>query len=611
MHGPDSAAEPLVDAFVAEMPESIPVSLPASIDVHAGASAATPRAFSMAVGLFIGAAVAVGYIQGPVAVPGREWLEEVLVNSTPWLPFRQLEAPAVNATEASADEAEPPRLTGWAAFEMDENGSAVTARKPRSAEVRYELSERSRDCPRGLEIATREECRFAVEVLGMTVSDVPSSNVTNLPPFCSVVADGLNATVLFKPGCDQSCFEDGVDYNPYEDLRTIGPRSACQCQHECQTEPQCGSWTLNKNSGNCYLKKATANKTRQDGTFISGPRQCKHVVRTDARPVCLTVPRPSECPACVSSKRIVPDVVIPFYESDLCKFGLVAKSLSVNDPEHVLGDLHFLWVSQHSPERYMAEIEGHIAQANTTHVVHFYDLSHVVQAGGLPGWNAQQVMKLKIASVIEADYFLVLDSKNILVNALEINTLVTPCNQAKTFAWASSQSMPEPHRSWFASTARLLGVPWPNGDIWPDSVTPMTFHRLTVLEMLRSIGEDADIWHMCKGPLCEWIRSQAATEFALYQLYARFRTDVQCYHENSGLIHSSLWRGSVDGSIVQQKINDHPFFFGAQAGALDGIWGESRAWVGQQLQNLFTGSGLLNSSDRTLTPESLMTCINR
>jgi hypothetical protein len=258
----------------------------------------------------------------------------------------------------------------------------------------------------------------------------------------------------------------------------------------------------------------------------------------------------------------------------------------------------------------MAEIEGHIAHANATHVVHFYDLSHVVQAGGLPGWNAQQVIKLKIASVIEADYFLVLDSKNILVSALEMNTLVTPCNQAKNFAWAYSQSMPEPHKSWFASTARLLGAPWPNGDIWPDSVTPMTFHRLTVLEMLSSIGEDADIWHLCGGPLCGWIKSQDATEFALYQLYARFRTDVQCYHKNSGLIHASLWRGYVDGGTIQQRINDHPFFFGAQAGALDGLSGESRDQVGQQLHNIFTDIGLLNS-DGSFTSESLMYCINR
>ena len=165
-HDPDSDEEPTVESFTAEVPRSSPVCfISRSMQVHAEAPAAAPRAYLKVGGLFVVAAVAVWYVQSPVAVPGREWLEEVLVNSTPLHPSRELEVPAGNATLGKAL-ADSPRVTGWAAFEVDANGSAVPAPNPQSAEVRYELLDPSRSCGRDLVIGTQEECRFHREEKG-------------------------------------------------------------------------------------------------------------------------------------------------------------------------------------------------------------------------------------------------------------------------------------------------------------------------------------------------------------------------------------------------------------------------------------------------------------
>lgn len=307
----------------------------------------------------------------------------------------------------------------------------------------------------------------------------------------------------------------------------------------------------------------------------------------------------SICPACTTSKPIIPAVVIPFYERDLCKFRYFAKSISVHDPNHFLADVYLMWVSTQSPSQYQDQLDGIRGLINKTHPVHFYDFSPQVQSGGVSGWYAQQVLKLKIASVVLSDYYLVLDSKNALIRDVEKDTLVTSCNQAITFAEYTMQSIPDPHNRWYATTAMLLGLTIPTQGYWPASISPMTFHRATVLRLLRFIGEEASPYSLCAGRLCDWLK-QGATEFILYQLYSRLKADAQCIHavkhmDRKNAISISLWRGlSTNFEACKNVASGHnrPLFFGAQAGAMDKLWGTQREQATTNFVKIFEDAKL-------------------
>jgi hypothetical protein len=218
-----------------------------------------------------------------------------------------------------------------------------------------------------------------------------------------------------------------------------------------------------------------------------------------------------------------------------------------------------------------------------------------VRGGGYPGWIAQQVLKLKIASQISSDYYTVLDAKNILTKDIKKDTLVTPCNQAVDRALFTAWDMPSPHKEWYYRTAGHLGIPWPAQGLWPDSVTPFTFHTKTVLNMLAAIGEDPNVWGLCRGPLCGWFHEQSATEFILYELYANYRTNVQCHRAKEQVpLVCSTWRGQDARGCVDAATanNDQFFFFGVQAGGFDGLWGEQRNDVGRRVFQLMNFSGL-------------------
>jgi len=240
--------------------------------------------------------------------------------------------------------------------------------------------------------------------------------------------------------------------------------------------------------------------------------------------------------------------------------------------------------------------------------VHFHDLSGVVRSGGQHGWVAQQILKLKIASVVTSEYYMVLDSKNTLIKDIEIDTLVTPCNQAITFAAYTAWSMPNPHRGWYYQSAGKIGVPWPSGGQYPDSISPMTLYTKTVLNMLHAIGENPSLGYMCGGPLCGWMNGQTATEFILYHLFARFRTDYECFHANQNPIVGNIWRGRMWGAQCLDQ-ESWATFFGAQSGAFGGTWGWQRTKAGQHLHRIFADAGLVNASDPTVSGEFLMSCI--
>merc|ERR1712032_252955 len=157
------------------------------------------------------------------------------------------------------------------------------------------------------------------------------------------------------------------------------------------------------------------------------------------------------------------------------------------------------------------------------------DLSPQVNGNHKDGWYAQQVLKLKAASRIKSEFYVVLDSKNTFLQDVNAQTFLTECHQARlvgTYPWGQ---LPKLHQEWFHRSAEELHVEEPDSGEWPASITPMIMHRRTVLDMLEDIGEDPSPSTLCAGPLCDML-DKGATEFTLYLMYAQAKTDFGCTH---------------------------------------------------------------------------------
>jgi hypothetical protein len=224
----------------------------------------------------------------------------------------------------------------------------------------------------------------------------------------------------------------------------------------------------------------------------------------------------------------------------------------------------------------------------------------------------QQAAKLKVASRVESDYYLVLDAKDTLLRDVERDAFFTACNQAKIFGRYELWEMPGLHRDWYYSSAGVLEVDPMDYGKWPASITPIVMHTQTVKDMLDKIGEPQDFGDCCCG-LCDAF-GRDATEFTLYTTYVGRIANMVCIHDIEerpwgNEIAASIWRTDNDEdrentfkqvkAIAEQdeSQNGVPVFFGAQAGALDNFEGDQRFNFLQNLFKVYDDAGLYRFSD--------------
>lgn len=284
----------------------------------------------------------------------------------------------------------------------------------------------------------------------------------------------------------------------------------------------------------------------------------------------------------------------------------------MHDPRKHIGDIHILWTSTKKIKPYQSELDEvkNLVAANKTVYVHDFEwqVNHFPKSG----WFAQQILKLKIASIIKSDFYVVMDSKNTVIRDFKADTIFSACNQAKVFGQYEFDELPGLHAQWFKESAKLLKVPPPSDGYWPASVTPVVMCRQTVLAMLAAIGESSSPYNLCSGPLCDML-DKGATEFTMYLDYAHSRFDWNCLHsvEKMDYVHDislSLWRGAPNNVDKCKNVaagTQVPVMFGVQAGALKGMPPEQVTEAQNHLVKIYTGL-----RDPSSPVEEFMRCIS-
>jgi len=440
-----------------------------------------------------------------------------------------------------------------------------------------------------------------------------------------------------EPSPEETCNRARVGANFWSGkvFHQVDTESAHLCQQECEAKDWCGVWTWNETDsakGLCLLAPKTgmirrlgggyqphcrlasadlpAQNCSSSGQDCSSSRCCivqgeqcygKDEKSAVCRPSCRKEHGwscekfgPRICPACPPA-TMKPVIVIPTFEGDLCKATILMKSITKRDPNHFLGDVHVMWVSLEPSWKYQAQIEEMRKAIVDTggRQFHLSDFSDFVRQKSqlclvwdptgdhciehLTGWFAQQALKLKIATVVPSEYYLLLDSKNAFFSDIHEDSFFSKCNQATVRGKFRFQDLPHPHKEWYHASARALGVQASTDIHWPTSITPAVFHKQTVLELLSRIGEDPSPYGICDGPLCKWL-AEGKTEFTLYNLFAFSKSDRECIHSFVSPLseeeeaHVALWRGYPYINLKRceevAKGSTKALTFGLQAGCL-------------------------------------------
>lgn len=286
----------------------------------------------------------------------------------------------------------------------------------------------------------------------------------------------------------------------------------------------------------------------------------------------------------------------------------------MHDREHYLGDVYLIWVSTDPTSKYeidLAEIQNLI---NHTHKVHLFDFSWQVNHANKGGWYAQQIFKLKVASIVTADYYLVLDCKNTIIRDIRADTFFNSCNQARIFGEFEWSRLPGLHLTWYNTSAHFLNVSLPSSGYWPASITPMIFHKQTVFDMLSAIGENSSPYNLCDGPLCGML-DDGATEFTLYLMFARSQNEPKCVHFMQRMhwsheVAMSLWRGLSLNSEQCRNVaigKQVPLMFGAQHAAMANMTKAEKRKCGEYMFEIVENAKLNDTNITTI--EDLLECI--
>ena len=151
--------------------------------------------------------------------------------------------------------------------------------------------------------------------------------------------------------------------------------------------------------------------------------------------------------------------------------------------------VNLMWASSKS----VGEFEGMQAVlllASKIAPTRLFDASVLQKERKMDGWVLQQLLKLTIAREINADYYLIIDSKNTFFRRIHTYELFSPCHQARLPGQSKVAGMPEPHHSWYLNSAKFLNLSRNVSD-WdmPLSITPALFRKKTVIELLSHIND--------------------------------------------------------------------------------------------------------------------------
>ena len=244
---------------------------------------------------------------------------------------------------------------------------------------------------------------------------------------------------------------------------------------------------------------------------------------------------PSTCTAgnnfCGSYRSGV-DFVIPTYEKETCRLGLLATSVATYDVCGLVNDIHLGWVTMAPVEDYKDVLDQIRTKFQRQVYVHEY---YKLWGGGpVRGWVDQQLFKLAVYVHVSTKWYVAMDCKNIFVHPITLGSLFGH----QRMSMQTSKDMAYHH--WHRAAAAALDVDLDQDASMRSTVTPFLFNTERVKSIFDFFHNDTDVLHF------RTTRSFTYSEFALYEVFS-------CCNPN---------RGGEDGAWIHLPLDEavaHPF----------------------------------------------------
>lgn len=236
------------------------------------------------------------------------------------------------------------------------------------------------------------------------------------------------------------------------------------------------------------------------------------------------------------------DIVIPTCDKDHEQAQTLLRSLDAFAAPDLVASLCLVCVDEPRYFDRMRELRAYTLQPRTRYL-HLSDLGLPDFIPGL-GWFQQQLVKLRFAHQTASPFYLVLDSKNIVVQPVAHTDLI---REGRAAAVLEDVAI---HRRWWEGSARLLRHP--GFDRTPgrpalSAGTPVLMHAASVVSMMRWV-EEASAAPFVNRFMCDHLidRDCFATEFSLYYVYLDREHLFDRLHFRNAELHdgaTALWTG--------------------------------------------------------------------
>ncbi|GAA4760142.1 DUF6492 family protein [Citricoccus nitrophenolicus] len=174
------------------------------------------------------------------------------------------------------------------------------------------------------------------------------------------------------------------------------------------------------------------------------------------------------------------------------------------------------------------------------------------------GWVLQQIVKMCMVDVLDADIFLNVDSDVVLVREVNAQHFLEG-DTVRLYAWEGAVRPDMGHHRWVETAHRLLGLPWNSEDHYPDHIAGLVSWDTRLLRDCLAHVEE-----VTGRPWAAAIAEQLYfSEDILYGTYVRAFGDVQdrANQHATTLCHSywepeAMTAADVDG-FVERFAEEH------------------------------------------------------
>ncbi len=226
------------------------------------------------------------------------------------------------------------------------------------------------------------------------------------------------------------------------------------------------------------------------------------------------------------------------------------------------------------------------------------------------GWQKQQLLKLAVATILDTEYYLVLDSDVLCLGPASVADLFDEHCRAYNTPWYNQVTLAggltDRHPRWARFSARVLQLPFDGNLSGPDpfliGLTPVTLRRSIVLDMAAYIEQLYGFnWRIKLMEPMAFLRVYKWTEFFLYYIFATRGSSVNLwttYHRPRQLVHPPIWeRAQLELWNPRAVANETGIFFFIQ-----GNLGLSPADIWSMTRRLLPDAPLTASASRPRTP---------